>query len=189
MQLGYKTPALYDAKYRCLLPGLCCAVSEYVLLAKRNLVPGARLLCHIYINTLRPRPTDSHFADDILKCISWIKKCINCDQPFTEVCSEGSNQQYFNIGSGNGLALIRRKPLSEPMMFRLPTHTYVTRPKWDYRNKCNRLKTISSRTWFWNQIRCFYETIHYKIIQPAVFPILLDPESFHHVLIPLSNAV
>ena len=34
--------------------------------------------------------------------------------------------EYFNIGSYNGLY---DKPLSEPVMFRLPTHLYVTRPQ------------------------------------------------------------
>ena len=46
---------------------------QRVLLTKRNYVPCARLSCHMYINTLRPRQNGRHFADEILKCISWIK--------------------------------------------------------------------------------------------------------------------
>ena len=29
---------------------------------------------------------------------------INCDEDFTEVCYQGSNQQYLSIGPVNGLA-------------------------------------------------------------------------------------
>ena len=36
----------------------------------------------------------------------------------------------YSIGSENGLAPSRDKPLSEPIMVHLPTHIYVTRPQW-----------------------------------------------------------
>ena len=38
-------------------------------------------------------------------------KCMNFDQDFTEVCSQGSNQQYFSIGSDNGLTPSRREAI------------------------------------------------------------------------------
>ena len=41
-----------------------------------------------------------------------------------------SNQQYSSIGSDNGLAPIRRKPLSEAMLVILLTHKCVNRPQW-----------------------------------------------------------
>ena len=43
-----------------------------------------------------------HFAE-------W--KCLNLDENFTEICSQGSNWQYANIGSDNGLAPNRRQAI------------------------------------------------------------------------------
>ena len=31
---------------------------------------------------------------------------------FSEICSEGSNQQYFNIGSDKSFALVRRQVIA-----------------------------------------------------------------------------
>ena len=38
-------------------------------------------------------------------------KCLNLDQNFTEVGSQGSNWQYSSIGSGKGLAPTRRQAI------------------------------------------------------------------------------
>ena len=82
-----------------------------------------------WFNTLRPRQNCRHFADDIFKCIFvnenvWIllKISLKC---------------VPKVWINNNLALIqimawRRpwgKPLSEPMMVSLLTHTCVTRPQ------------------------------------------------------------
>ena len=40
------------------------------------------------------------------------------------------NQQYSRIGSDNAWRLPGLKPLSEPMMARLPTHICVNKPQW-----------------------------------------------------------
>ena len=56
-------------------------------------------------------------------------KCMNTDWNFTEVCSSWSN----NIAALVQIMAWRRpgdKPLSGPMMVRLPTHICVTRPQW-----------------------------------------------------------
>ena len=90
------------------------------------------LLTHsiIIVNPLRPRQNGRHFADDIFKCIFlnqnvWILIKISL--------------KFFPKGPINNTpALVqimawRRpgdKPLSEPMMVRLPTHICVTRPQW-----------------------------------------------------------
>ena len=60
-------------------------------------------------------------------------KCMNFDENLIEVCSCGPNYQYPSIGSDNGQAPTRDKPLSEPMVVRLPTHVCVTRPEWTRR--------------------------------------------------------
>ena len=81
-------------------------------------------------NTLRPRQNGRHFPYDIFKCIIlfenvwiWIKISLKF---------------VLKIRINNIPALVqimawRRpgdKPLSEPMMVRLPTHICVTRPQW-----------------------------------------------------------
>ena len=82
-----------------------------------------------YVNTLRPRQNGRYFPDDIFKCIFlydiiWISIKI-------------SNKFVPEDPINNFPALIQimawcrpgYKPLSEPMMVRLPTHICVTRPQ------------------------------------------------------------
>ena len=65
----------------------------------------------VQFNALRPMRNGRHFADDIFKLrfLEW--KCKNVDHDFTAVCSQGSHQQYFTIGSDNGLAMARRQAI------------------------------------------------------------------------------
>ena len=88
--------------------------------------------CHLdkYFNTLRPRRSEHHFADDIVKRIFfnenvWIS--INISLKFVP---EGP---INNIPALVQIMAWRRsgdKPLSEPMMVSLLTHRCVTRPQW-----------------------------------------------------------
>ena len=86
-----------------------------------------------WVNTLRPRQNWRPFADDIFKTIFfneniWISLQISLKCVPTFVCK---------VRIKNILALVQimawrrpsEKPLSEPMMFKLPTHICVTRPK------------------------------------------------------------
>ena len=62
----------------------------------------------VCINTLKPRQflaTISHTA--FSQAFSWCQ-CLKFSEDFTEVCSQGSIQQYSNIGSDNGLSPTRR---------------------------------------------------------------------------------
>ena len=82
------------------------------------------------VNTLRPRQNGRHFPDDILKWIFfnenvWISIAISL--------------QFVPKGQINNiLALVQMmawrrpgdKPLSEPMMVSLLTHTCITPPQW-----------------------------------------------------------
>ena len=82
------------------------------------------------INTLKPRQNGRHFADDIFKCIFlnenvWTSLKIS----LTFV----PNVRINNIPALVQIMAWRRpgdKPLSEPMIVRLPTHICVTRPQW-----------------------------------------------------------
>ena len=81
-------------------------------------------------NTLRPKQNGRHFADEILKCIFlnenvWILKKISLK--FVPKGQINNNPALVQViawrRSGD-------KPLSEPMMVRLPTHICVTRTQW-----------------------------------------------------------
>ena len=82
------------------------------------------------LNTLRPRQDGGHFPDDIFKWIIlnenvWIS--INISLKFVP------RGPINNIPTLVQVMAWRRpgdKPLSEPMMVRLPTHICVTRPQW-----------------------------------------------------------
>ena len=81
-------------------------------------------------NTLRPRQNGRHFPDDIFKCIFlnesvWISINISLmfvlGGPINDIPALLQVMAWCRPGD---------KPLSEPMMVRLPTHICVTRPQW-----------------------------------------------------------
>ena len=83
-----------------------------------------------YFNTLRPRRNEQHFADDIFKRIFfnenvWISNKISLkfvpSGPINNIPALVQIMVWHRSGD---------KPLSEPMMVRLPTHICVTRPQW-----------------------------------------------------------
>ena len=83
-----------------------------------------------WVNTLRPRQNGRHFPDDIFKRIFlnenvWI--LINISLKFVPRGPINNIPTLFQV-----MAWRRPgdKPLSEPMMVRLPTHICVTRPQW-----------------------------------------------------------
>ena len=99
---------------------------------------------HGMFNTLRPRQNGRHFPDDIFQWIFlnenvWIS--INISLKFVP------RGPINNIPTLVQVMAWRRpgdKPLSEPMMVRLPTHICVTRPQW--------VKAHDAKTWqckFW----------------------------------------
>ena len=83
-----------------------------------------------FVNTLRPRQNGRHFADDMFKCIflnenTWI--------PIEILLKLVPQGPINNIPALVQIMAWRRlgdKPLSGPMMVRLPTHICVTRPQW-----------------------------------------------------------
>ena len=93
-----------------------------------------------FFNTLRPRQNGRHFPDDIFKCIflnenEWISLTI-----LLKFVSKG---QINNIPSLVQIMAWRRlgdKPLSEPVMVRVPTHICVTRPQWV--NVCKKKQVV-----------------------------------------------
>ena len=82
------------------------------------------------INTLRQRQNGRHFADDTLKRIFLnenVRISIKISLKFVPKCPINYISALVQI-----MAWRRPgdKPLSEPMMVRLPTHICLTRPQW-----------------------------------------------------------
>ena len=82
------------------------------------------------VNSLRPRQNGRHFADEVFKCILlnenvWIP--IKISLKFVPQGLINNIPALVQI-----MAWCRQgdKPLSGPMMVRLPTHICVTRPQW-----------------------------------------------------------
>ena len=86
--------------------------------------------CSIHINILRPRQNGRHFADDIFK---WIFLNENVWIPIKMSLKIVPQGPINNILTLVQIMAWRRpgdKPLSGPMMVRLPTHICVTRYQW-----------------------------------------------------------
>ena len=80
------------------------------------------------VNTLRPGQNGRHFADDIFKCVFLN---VNVWTPIKISLKFVPKGPIDDIPSSVQIMAWRRpgdKPLSEPMMVRLPTHICVTRP-------------------------------------------------------------
>ena len=83
-----------------------------------------------FLNTLRPRRNEQHFADDIFKRIFFNENVWISIKISLKFVSKGS---INNIPALVQIMAWRRsgdKPLSEPMMVSLPTHICVMRPQW-----------------------------------------------------------
>ena len=101
------------------------AISDYC----KKLTPEVCItLDHHIINTLKPRQNGRHFTDDISKCIFlyenvwiWISLKVVPKGPINNIPALVQIMAWRRPGD---------KPLSEPMMVRLPTHICVTRPQW-----------------------------------------------------------
>ena len=87
-------------------------------------------LTHWVLNTLRPRRKRRHLADAIFKCILLNENVLISIKIPLKCIPKGP---INNIPALVQIMAWRRpgdKPLSEPMMVRLPTHICVTRPQW-----------------------------------------------------------
>ena len=92
------------------------------------LVLGKHTRCAL--NTLRPRQDGRHLPDDIFKCISLNENVwLSIEISLNFVC-KGSINNTPALVQIMAWRWLGDKPLSEPMMVSLPTHTCVTRPQW-----------------------------------------------------------
>ena len=121
----------------------------FITTDKQQSLRSAAVSYMFRINSLRPRQNGRHFADDIFKWIFlnenvWIS--IKISLKFVPQCS------INNIPALAQIMAWRRpgaKPLSGPMVFRLPTHICVTRPQWvklDHHNWNDRRLAVQNET-------------------------------------------
>ena len=83
-----------------------------------------------YVNVLRPRRNEQHFADDIFKRIFFNENVWILIKISLKFVPKGP---INNIPALVQIMAWRRsgdKPLSETMMVSLPTHICITRPQW-----------------------------------------------------------
>ena len=92
------------------------------LLKKYNPVP--------ILNTLRPRQNVRYFPDDILKCIFLSANVWVSIKIALKSVPKGSISNIPALVQIIAWCRPGDKPLSEPMMVRLPMHICVTRPQW-----------------------------------------------------------
>ena len=119
----------------CLHKSVASILTKYLLYKYASIVllfvfANCRDAIQLQLNTLRPRQNGRHFADDIFK---WIFLNENLWIPIKIVLKYVPQGPMNNIPALVQIMAWRRpgdKPLSGPMMVRLPTHICVTRPQW-----------------------------------------------------------
>ena len=108
-----------------IIQSISCLLMSWLLVS-----PGHRQQGTVFLNTLRPRQNGRQFADDVFKC-NLLKE--NVWIPIKISLKFVPKGPSNNIPALVHIMAWRRqgdKPLSEPMMGRLPTHICVTRPQW-----------------------------------------------------------
>ena len=97
--------------------------------AKNGSVPKRRPTI-IWINTLRPRQSGRHFPDDLFKCIFLNENVWISIKNSLKFVPKGPIDNIPALVQIMAWRRLGDKPLSEPMIVRLPTHICVTRPQW-----------------------------------------------------------
>ena len=85
---------------------------------------------YAYIITLRPRQNGRHFADDTFKRIFLNENVIISIKISLKFVPKGRIKIIPALVQIMAWRRPGDKPLSEPMMVRLPTHICVSRPQW-----------------------------------------------------------
>ena len=104
-------------------------MSTSIYMGQSLLIEAYFHIGHLF-NTLRPRLSGRHFADDIFKCIFLNENVWTAIEISLKFVPKGP---INNIPALVQIMAWRRsgdKPLSEPMMVSLLTHICVTRPQW-----------------------------------------------------------
>ena len=86
--------------------------------------------CRWSFNTLRPRQDGRHFSDGIFKCVFLNGNVLISIKISLKFVPKGPINNMPALVQIMAWRLPGDKPLSEPMMVRLPTHICITRPQW-----------------------------------------------------------
>ena len=128
-------PLYFDISYRhirhvyiiiCIMSASLTFINE----SSCKFTDGMSIMMDPLFNTLRPEQNGRHFPDDIFKCIFLNANVWMLIKISLKFVSKGP---INNIPALVQIMAWRRpgdKPLSGPMMVRLPTHICVTRPQW-----------------------------------------------------------
>ena len=81
-------------------------------------------------NSLRPRQNGRYFPDDIFECIFFNEKVWTLIKISLKFVSKGPISIILALVQIMARRRSGDKPLSEPMLVRLPMHICVTRPQW-----------------------------------------------------------
>ena len=85
---------------------------------------------HHYFNTLRPRQDVHHFPVDIFKCIFLNENAWILIKILLKFVPKGAINNIPAVVQIMAWHQQGAKPLSEPMMVRLPMHICITQPQW-----------------------------------------------------------
>ena len=110
-------------------------------------------MIHKMLNTLRPRQNGCHFADDIFKRIFLNENILIPMKISLKFLPRDSINNIPALVQKMAWCLPGDKPLSEPMMVRLPTHICITRPQWVNSKKnifAPYKQVYPSKMTFWN---------------------------------------
>ena len=83
-----------------------------------------------WINTLSTRQNGRHFSNDTFKCIFLNENVWNSFKTSLKFVPQGPINNIPALVQIMAWRCLGNKPLSEPMMIRLPTHICITRPQW-----------------------------------------------------------
>ena len=106
-------------------------------------------------------------------------KCMNFASDFTQICSQGSNQQNSSSGSDNGLVPIRRQAIIWTNYGLVYWRIYASLG-------LNELKTIRSQIWYRKWLKVYWEEIPrlnwywmYECGEVGLFPLIWN-STFGH---------
>ena len=105
----------------------------YPMAAEMVIYERMNLKCplgHLRFNLLRPRQNGRHFADDTFKYIFLNETVIISAKVSLKFVPKGPINNIPALVQIMAWRRLGDKPLSEPMMVRLPTHICVIRPQW-----------------------------------------------------------
>ena len=101
-----------------------------------SIIPLWQIYSLMDINSLRPRQNGHHFADDTLKHIFLNQNVRNSIDISLKFVPNGRIHNITSLVQIMAWHWPGDKPLSEPMMVRLPTHICITRPQWVNKTIC-----------------------------------------------------